>query len=89
MSYETILFSVEKGIARLTLNRPEKLNSFNVLMHTEVRQALERVKLTKPSAPPPVVVPRRKKEEPPAPESQPAEAAPAPAEEAAPPATGE
>ena len=43
MSYETILFSVEKGIARLTLNRPEKLNSFNVLMHTEVRQALERV----------------------------------------------
>src|ERR1700693_2965605 len=43
MSYETILFSVEKGIARLTLNRPDKLNSFNVVMHTEVRQALERL----------------------------------------------
>jgi 2-(1,2-epoxy-1,2-dihydrophenyl)acetyl-CoA isomerase len=43
MSYETILFSVDKGIARLTLNRPDKLNSFNTVMHTEVRQALERL----------------------------------------------
>ena len=40
MSYETILFVVEDGIARLTFNRPEKLNSFNVKMHEEVRQAL-------------------------------------------------
>jgi 2-(1,2-epoxy-1,2-dihydrophenyl)acetyl-CoA isomerase len=40
MSYETILFGVESGIARLTLNRPDKLNSFNVQMHAEVRQAL-------------------------------------------------
>src|SRR5450432_3808403 len=43
MAYDTILFSVEKGIARLTLNRPDKLNSFNVVMHTEVRHALERL----------------------------------------------
>src|ERR1700688_2217106 len=43
MSYETILFSVDKGIARLTLNRPDKLTSFNTVMHTEVRQALERL----------------------------------------------
>ena len=43
MSYETILFSVDAGIARLTLNRPDKLNSFNVVMHTEVRHALERL----------------------------------------------
>src|ERR1700675_3691336 len=43
MSYETILFSVDAGIARLTLNRPDKLNSFNVVMHAEVRQALERL----------------------------------------------
>src|SRR6202163_4542933 len=43
MSYETILFSVDAGIARLTLNRPDKLNSFNVAMHAEVRQALERL----------------------------------------------
>jgi 2-(1,2-epoxy-1,2-dihydrophenyl)acetyl-CoA isomerase len=40
MSYETILFTVDSGIARLTLNRPDKLNSFNVQMHGEVRQAL-------------------------------------------------
>jgi len=40
MSYETILYSVERGIARLTLNRPDKLNSFNTQMHGEVRQAL-------------------------------------------------
>jgi 2-(1,2-epoxy-1,2-dihydrophenyl)acetyl-CoA isomerase len=40
MSYETILFEVDSGIARLTLNRPDKLNSFNVQMHGEVRQAL-------------------------------------------------
>lgn len=43
MSYETILFSVEQGIARLTLNRPDKLNSFNTAMHAEVRDALGRV----------------------------------------------
>jgi 2-(1,2-epoxy-1,2-dihydrophenyl)acetyl-CoA isomerase len=40
MSYETILFEIESGIARLTLNRPDKLNSFNTQMHGEVRQAL-------------------------------------------------
>lgn len=41
MTFETILFSVDRGIARLTLNRPDKLNSFNTQMHAEVRQALE------------------------------------------------
>ena len=40
MSYDTILFTLERGIARLTFNRPDKLNSFNTQMHTEVRQAL-------------------------------------------------
>ncbi len=40
MSYETILFEVDSGIARLTLNRPDKLNSFKTQMHAEVRQAL-------------------------------------------------
>src|SRR5271165_5180023 len=40
MPYESILFSVERGIARLTLNRPDKLNSFNTQMHAEVRAAL-------------------------------------------------
>ena len=43
MSYESILFEVDSGIARLTLNRPDKLNSFNVQMHAEVRQALSSV----------------------------------------------
>ena len=43
MTYENILFSVEQGIARLTLNRPDKLNSFTAAMHAEVRNALGRV----------------------------------------------
>ena len=40
MSYETILFERENGVARLTLNRPDRLNSFTVAMHGEVREAL-------------------------------------------------
>jgi 2-(1,2-epoxy-1,2-dihydrophenyl)acetyl-CoA isomerase len=40
MSYQHILFEVADGIARLTLNRPERLNSFNTVMHSEVRDAL-------------------------------------------------
>jgi 2-(1,2-epoxy-1,2-dihydrophenyl)acetyl-CoA isomerase len=40
VSYQTILFEVQEGIARLTLNRPERLNSFNTEMHAEVRAAL-------------------------------------------------
>lgn len=39
MAYETIL--VEPGaIARITLNRPDRLNSFTVQMHEELRHAL-------------------------------------------------
>ena len=41
---ETIQFEIAEGIARLTLNRPDKLNSFNVQMHEEVRAALDRVR---------------------------------------------
>ncbi|HEX3846934.1 MAG TPA: 2-(1,2-epoxy-1,2-dihydrophenyl)acetyl-CoA isomerase PaaG [Steroidobacteraceae bacterium] len=41
MAHDTILFSVDAGIARLTLNRPDKLNSFNTRMHEEVRAALD------------------------------------------------
>jgi 2-(1,2-epoxy-1,2-dihydrophenyl)acetyl-CoA isomerase len=44
MSNATILFELSAGIARLTLNRPERLNSFNVQMHEEVRAALAVVK---------------------------------------------
>src|SRR3569833_858341 len=43
MSYQTILFDVTDGIARLTLNRPDRLNSFNTAMHGEVREALGRL----------------------------------------------
>ena len=40
MTYQNILFDSRDGVARLTLNRPDKLNSFNVAMHEEVREAL-------------------------------------------------
>ena len=43
MPYETIEFECSNGIARLTLNRPDKLNAFNVLMHREVAAALDTV----------------------------------------------
>src|SRR5450631_1433758 len=43
MGYESILFSNEAGISRLTLNRPERRNSFNDAMHAEVRDALAKV----------------------------------------------
>ena len=43
MAYENVLFEVDGAIARLTFNRPDKLNSFNASMHEEVRDALQRV----------------------------------------------
>ncbi len=43
MTCETIEFKVRDGIARLTLNRPERLNSFTVQMHEEVADALTRL----------------------------------------------
>lgn len=45
MRYETIEFEIADGIARLTLSRPEKLNSFTAAMHEEIRDALNRVGL--------------------------------------------
>jgi len=41
MSYEHILFEVADGVACLTLNRPDSLNSFTAAMHGEVSQVLE------------------------------------------------
>lgn len=41
MSYQNITFAIDAGIARLVLNRPDKLNSFTVAMHEEVRDALD------------------------------------------------
>ncbi len=40
MNFENIKFTINNGIAVLTLNRPEKLNSFTQAMHLEVRAAL-------------------------------------------------
>jgi 2-(1,2-epoxy-1,2-dihydrophenyl)acetyl-CoA isomerase len=42
-AYEHIRYECVDGVGRLTLNRPELLNSFNVAMHAEVRHALGRV----------------------------------------------
>lgn len=39
--YETILFEVSGPIARITLNRPDRLNSFTAAMHGELKDALE------------------------------------------------
>jgi len=43
MAFETIDLNVADGVARLTLNRPDRLNSFTVAMHGEVAVALDRV----------------------------------------------
>jgi 2-(1,2-epoxy-1,2-dihydrophenyl)acetyl-CoA isomerase len=40
MDYETIDFKLDDGIARITLNRPDRLNSFTSQMHQELRNAL-------------------------------------------------
>lgn len=47
MSYENILFQSDNGIARITLNRPDRLNSFTMAMHEELRDALSQVKADK------------------------------------------
>ncbi len=41
--FESIKVDVTDGIATLTLNRPERLNSFTVAMHGEVRAALDAI----------------------------------------------
>src|SRR6185369_1159456 len=40
MAYETIDFKADGAVARITLNRPDRLNSFTVQMHEEVAHAL-------------------------------------------------
>jgi 2-(1,2-epoxy-1,2-dihydrophenyl)acetyl-CoA isomerase len=40
MSYETIQVATAGHIARITLNRPDRLNSFTRAMHAELRDAL-------------------------------------------------
>lgn len=40
MTYESIAVASEGGIARITLNRPDRLNSFTRAMHAELRDTL-------------------------------------------------
>jgi 2-(1,2-epoxy-1,2-dihydrophenyl)acetyl-CoA isomerase len=47
MTYESIQFKIENGIAVLTLNRPDRLNSFTQAMHAEVRDALDKLQADK------------------------------------------
>jgi 2-(1,2-epoxy-1,2-dihydrophenyl)acetyl-CoA isomerase len=39
--YQTIVVEKNNGVAKLTLNRPDRLNSFNVEMHQELQSALD------------------------------------------------
>ena len=40
MAYETIDFKADGAVARITLNRPDRLNSFTARMHGELREVL-------------------------------------------------
>jgi 2-(1,2-epoxy-1,2-dihydrophenyl)acetyl-CoA isomerase len=43
VAYETILFDMADGVARLRLNRPDRLNAFTLKMHAEVREVLDTI----------------------------------------------
>ncbi|MBY0438928.1 MAG: enoyl-CoA hydratase/isomerase family protein, partial [Burkholderiales bacterium] len=43
MDYQTLDFSIDAGIARITLNRPDRLNAFNVRMQDELFDAFARI----------------------------------------------
>jgi len=44
--FDTLLVDEAEGVARITLNRPERLNSFTAAMHAELRTALDVVSRT-------------------------------------------
>ena len=44
MSQPSILLEIDQGVALLTLNRPDSLNSFNTEMHAEIRSAISQVR---------------------------------------------
>ncbi|MEM8644991.1 MAG: enoyl-CoA hydratase-related protein [Pseudomonadota bacterium] len=43
MAYETILYEQDGAIAKLSFNRPDKLNSLTAAMHAEIRDCLDKV----------------------------------------------
>lgn len=44
MTQPSILLEIDQGVAQLTLNRPDNLNSFNVDMHEQMRKAISQVR---------------------------------------------
>ena len=40
-TFETLLYSVEEGVATITLNRPDKLNAFNTQMMKDMIAAFD------------------------------------------------
>ncbi|MCW8869385.1 MAG: enoyl-CoA hydratase-related protein, partial [Proteobacteria bacterium] len=40
---ETIVFSIDDSVARIYLNRPDKLNAFNGTMHKELQTVLAEI----------------------------------------------
>jgi 2-(1,2-epoxy-1,2-dihydrophenyl)acetyl-CoA isomerase len=43
MAFQTIIYEQTRGAARITLNRPERMNAFTQLMHEELRAAIAQV----------------------------------------------
>jgi len=43
-AYSNVIFEIGGSVARITLSRPDKLNSFTADMHLELRDALRRVR---------------------------------------------
>ncbi|RIY39348.1 2-(1,2-epoxy-1,2-dihydrophenyl)acetyl-CoA isomerase PaaG [Neopusillimonas maritima] len=48
LSDSSVLLSIQNGIARITLNRPDKLNSFTAQMHEAMREAMTHVEKQTP-----------------------------------------